>query len=170
MPARRWDSTWLECPLAETAANVGALVRLRGLANDRGIRLAGCEQGIGEEAFSPFLVAGAYDAMMPDVKYFGGLAGMLALAERFAAAGVAFSPHNPTGPVCHAASLQVCGAAPAVDRLEVQFDETPRFSALVGGAIPPMRAGVSPLPAGAGIGMRLADDAVAELRVDGDQA
>jgi galactonate dehydratase len=158
---------WFECPLAETAANIGALARLRGLANERGIRLAGCELGIGEEGFAPFLAAGAYDAMMPDVKYFGGLAGVLALAERFAAVGVAFSPHNPTGPVCHAASLQVCAAASVVDRLEVQFDETPRFGGLVGGAIPPMRGGVSPLPAGAGIGMRLADDAVAELRVDG---
>jgi galactonate dehydratase len=158
---------WFECPLAETTANIGALVRLRGLANERGIRLAGCELGIGEEGFAPFLAAGAYDAMMPDVKYFGGLADMLALAERFAAAGVAFSPHNPTGPVCHAASLQVCAAAPVVDRLEVQFDETPRFDALVGGAIPPMRGGVSPLPAGTGIGMRLADNAVAELRLDG---
>jgi galactonate dehydratase len=158
---------WFECPLAETADNIGALVRLRGLANDRGIRLAGCELGIGEEGFAPFLAAGAYDAMMPDVKYFGGLAGTLALADRFAAAGVAFSPHNPTGPICHAASLQVCAAAPVVDRLEVQFDETPRFAALVGGATPPIRAGVSLLPTGAGIGMRLAHDAVGELRVNG---
>jgi galactonate dehydratase len=44
---------WLECPVAETAANVGAVVPPRGLANERGIRLAGCELGIGEQAFAP---------------------------------------------------------------------------------------------------------------------
>ena len=105
--------------------------------------------------------------MMPDAKYVGGLAEMLWLAERFAQAGVAFSPHNPTGPVCHAASLQVCAAAGAMDRLEVQFDETPRFAALVGGAVPAQPGGVSGLPAGPGMGVRLAGEVVRQLRVGG---
>ena len=158
---------WVECPLPETDANLPALRRLRSLANARGIRLAGCELGIGQEGFAPFLRAGAYDAMMPDAKYVGGLAEMLRVAERFAEAGVAFFPHNPTGPVCHAADLQACDAAGTLDRLEVQFDETPLFQRLVGGAVPQVAKGVSPLPDGPGLGVRLAQDVLAGLRAGG---
>ena len=113
-----------------------ALHRLRGLANAGGVRLAGCEQGVRQAGFEPFLKAGAYDAMMPDVKYVGGVAEVMRLAETFDRHGVLFSPHNPTGPVCHATSLQVCAAVPHLDRLEMQFDETPLFAALAGGALP----------------------------------
>ena len=143
---------WIECPIAEVPENLGTLRQLRGLANARGIRLAGNELGIGLRGFEPYLDAGAYDAMMPDAKYVGGLAQMMALAERFAAAGVAFSPHNPTGPICHAASLQVCGAAGVVDRLEVQFDETAWFGALVGGGVPSMVGGGECGAGGGGVG------------------
>jgi galactonate dehydratase len=137
---------WLECPLPEHDETRAALVRLRAQANARGIRLAGMEHGIGVAGFAPYLASGCYDVMMPDAKYVGGLAEMLRLAELFAEAKVAFSPHNPTGPVCHAASLHVCAAAPHLERLEVQFDETELFNTLVEG-LPRISGGVSPLPA-----------------------
>lgn len=165
------DLYWLECPLPETADNLAALRHLRGLANARGTRLAGLELAIGLQGFEPFLQAGAYDAMMPDAKYVGGLKEMQRVAERFAEAGVAFSPHNPTGPICHAASLQICAAVPTADRLEVQFDETPNFDALVGGRSPAAQGGAqggaSPLPDGPGLGLALDAAALARLRIDG---
>jgi galactonate dehydratase len=122
---------WIECPLPEVDSQIGALVRLRKQANERGIRLAGLEQGIRYAAFQPYCDAGAYDVMMPDVKYIGGLQEMLRTADRFARLGIAFSPHNPTGPVCHAASLQLSAAAPSFDLLETQFDESPMFLQLI---------------------------------------
>ena len=158
---------WVECPLPETEANLPALRRLRTLANASGIRLAGCETAVGEEGFAPFLDAQAYDAMMPDAKYVGGLAEMLRIAGTFAASGVAFSPHNPTGPVCHAASLQVCAAAGTLDRLEVQFDETPLFDELVDSALPRAARGASALPGGPGLGVRLSPGVLARLAVGG---
>lgn len=147
---------WIECPLPETADNLTALKRLRGLANRLGILLAGCEEGVRVASFEPYLEAGAYDVLMPDVKYIGGLQEMLRAAERFAAYGVAFSPHNPSGPISHAASLHVCAAAASVDRLEIQFDETPLFDALVGGGLPGRVNGASLLPeARKGLGVAL---------------
>ena len=137
---------WLECPLPENEETLKTLVRIRLQANTRGIRLAGLEHGIGIAGFAPYLASGCYDVMMPDAKYVGGLKEMRHLAELFAEAGVAFSPHNPTGPVCHAASLHVCAAVPNLDRLEVQFDETELFDTLVDG-LPRISGGVSPLPA-----------------------
>lgn len=119
------------------------------------MRLAGLEQGVRFESFRPFCEAGAYDVMMPDVKYFGGLQQMLACAEQFATYGVQFSPHNPTGPICHAASLQVAAAAPSFDMLELQFDESPLFDQLVNGGFGPVVDGHCQLPEGSGLGVAL---------------
>ncbi|MCB2008914.1 MAG: hypothetical protein KDH93_28150, partial [Rhodoferax sp.] len=127
------------------------------LANAKGIRMAGMEQGIRFEAFRPYCEAGAYDVMMPDVKYMGGLQEMLHAADRFALHGVQFSPHNPTGPICHAASLQLAAAAGSFDMLELQFDESPVFGQLVDADFGPVVDGHCRFPAGAGLGARLRD-------------
>lgn len=147
---------WVECPLPETDDHLPALRRLRGFANDRGVRLAGCEEAVGVAGFEPFLKAGAYDVMMPDVKYVGGIGEMLWVADRLSKAGVEVSPHNPSGPIAHAASLHVSAAMPAFDRLEVQFDETPLFDALVGGGLPRPVDGEEDVKAlGPGLGVAL---------------
>jgi galactonate dehydratase len=145
---------WIECPLPEVDANIPALVRLRRHANGLGIRLAGLEQGIRFEAFRPYCEAGAYDVMMPDVKYIGGLKEMLRAAGAFAGYGVEVSPHNPSGPISHAASLHVAAAMETFDMLEMQFDESPLFDRLAGG-VPERVAGRSALPRGPGLGAGL---------------
>jgi galactonate dehydratase len=152
---------WIECPLPETTANIPALVRLRHRATARGIRLAGMEEGVGFASFRPFCEAGCYDVMMPDVKYIGGLRQMLYCASELARYGVEISPHNPSGPIAHAASLHASAAMSAFDMLELQFDESPLFHGLVGGALPEPRGGGSAVPEAPGLGVRLAADALA---------
>ena len=127
---------WIECPIAETDAAIPDLVVLRARANAAGIRLAGLETAIRREEFAPFLAAGAYDVMMPDIKYCGGPHEMMAIAAELARYGVGFSPHNPSGPVCHLHSLHVCATLAGGDLLETQFDETPMFESLIDGALP----------------------------------
>ena len=102
---------WIECPVPETVDAIPAIRRLRSLANMRGMRLAGCEELVGMDAFMPFMTSGACDVLMPDVKYAGGPHEMMQLAEAMSRHGVAFSPHNPSGPICHAHSLHVSAAA-----------------------------------------------------------
>ncbi len=150
-----FDLHWIECPLPEIAQHIKALVRLRKQANSAGVRLAGMEQGIRYAAFQPYCEAGAYDVMMPDVKYVGGLQEMLHVAEQLARQGVAFSPHNPSGPICHAASLQMAAAAADFDLLETQFDETPLFAQLAEPSFGPVHSGRVKLPSGAGLGHAL---------------
>ena len=93
--------------------------------------------------------------MMPDVKYAGGLAEMLRIGAALAAHGVEVSPHNPSGPVSHAASLHVCSALRECDMLEMQFDETSLFDAFCGHEISGVRAGVATVPQGPGLGVSL---------------
>jgi len=122
---------WIECPIQEDVEHLPALLGLRRRANRNGIRLAGCENMVRTAGFKPYAEAGAYDVMMPDVKYAGGMDEMLAIADLLERHDIEFSPHNPTGPVCHAASIHVCAAARAVDALEIQFDESPLFDQML---------------------------------------
>jgi len=151
---------WYECPLPETADQHPAIAALRGRANAAGMQLAGAETMIGLAGFLPILRAGLYDVVMPDVKYAGGLAEALRIAAACERSGTGCSPHNPSGPVCHAHSLHVAAVIGAMPFLEVQFEETPRFAELADSGLPPFRDGASALPSGAGLGVRLASDAL----------
>jgi galactonate dehydratase len=146
---------WLECPLPEHRENLVELRALRTLANQRGIRLAGCEEAIRVTGLLPFVEAGAYDVLMPDIKYIGGMQDMLDAAHLLKQHGLEASPHNPSGPIAHAASLQMASLMPNLGRLEIQFDETPVFTALVESGLPLPKLGVSPTPSGEGLGLTL---------------
>ena len=161
--AARLGVHWIETPIAETAENIPGLVRLRHQCNALGVRQAGLETGIGWDAFRPYCEAGAYDVVMPDVKYMGGLHEIVRAAERCAALGVQISPHNPSGPVCHAASLQVSTALEAFDMLEMQFDESPLFDALAGAPFGEVREGYLEPPSGTGLGITLSEEVLRRI-------
>ena len=144
---------WLECPVSE--ANHAAIRRLRGMANDRGMRLAGAETLAGLGAYRSVIEAGCYDVLMPDIKHAGGHKEIRRIAALAQTAGVEIAPHNPTGPVCHAHSVQLCATLPNLLPLEVQFGETERFFTMVDGHDLRFAAGAATLPMGAGLGVTL---------------
>lgn len=147
---------WIECPILETVAEIPDLVSLRRRANAGGMRLAGLETAILRQGFAPYLAAGAYDVMMPDVKYCGGPREMLAISADMVRHGVAFSPHNPSGPICHMHSMHICACLPQDVCLETQFDETPMFDSLVDQALPQPAGGRVTLPMSrVGLGLSL---------------
>lgn len=151
---------WVECPMPETPDTIRALTRLRREANRRGVRLAGGERETSLAALRLYMEAGCYDVLMPDVKYIGGIAPLNASMHMAAAFGATIAPHNPTGPVCHMASMHVSAAAPSAGflMLEHQFNESPRFFDCVDGEIPALtglRDSACDLPFSAGLGVRL---------------
>lgn len=153
--AGRLGVYWIECPLPEVPDHIPALVRLRKQANALGMLQAGLEMGIGWDSFRPYCEGGAYDVVMPDMKYAGGIHQMQAISAGCASLGVQVSPHNPTGPICHAASLQIAATLDAFDMLELQFDESPLFDTLVRATFEPVLGGQTVLPAGSGLGVAL---------------
>ena len=155
---------WIECPIVEELASIPDLISLRRQTNTMGVRLAGLEMNIRRSGFQAYLDAGAYDVMMPDIKYAGGPMELLKIAEVFEDFGVDFSPHNPTGPICHAASIQICAAATKVDLLEHQFDETIYFNQLVNGELPVVSGGgVAIKPSAQGVDVTFDNDVLRTL-------
>ena len=146
---------WVECMISERPSCFAAIARLTASANERGMRTAGGEMIAGADQATAMCAGKLYDVLMPDIKYAGGYSGMLAIADVCAAHGVAFAPHNPTGPIAHLASIHTCAAAPALLWLEHQWDETPLFEALVGGATPPLADGAFVVPTVPGLGAAL---------------
>lgn len=60
---------------------------------------------------------------MPDVKHCGGLLELTRIAAVAEAEGVDVAPHNPSGPVSTAASIQACAVLSNVRLLELQWGE-----------------------------------------------
>jgi galactonate dehydratase len=149
----RFSLFWVECPVAE--ANLAAIRRLRGMANDRGMRLAGAETLAGLAGFAPVIAAEAYDVLMPDIKYCGGHEEMRRIAALAQVHGIEIAPHNPTGPVCHAHAVHAAAAIPNATTLEVQFGETPLFTGIMDGAVPSATGGRAALPTAPGLGCSL---------------
>jgi len=150
---------WLECPVSENPDGYAALARVRDCVHEVGMRLAGAERQIATAGFTPYAEARLLDVVMPDVKYAGGYAEMLSIARLCERTGTAFSPHNPTGPVCNLASMHLCAVAPAFLILEHQLAESPLFHEVVRGYRPRLVDGCFELPDAPGLGIEL-DDAV----------
>ena len=151
---------WLECPVSEQPEHWATLARLRALANEYGIRLAGAETQVGIAAFQRLSAAKLFDVVMPDIKYCGGFAEMQRIAFATSAYGVSVAPHNPTGPVCNMASIHACALAQNFLILEYQLAESPLYSDVVKGTEPALVEGCFVVPNAPGLGIELDDDVV----------
>ena len=123
--------------------------------------MAGGEFLFGMQGFAPLISNQAVDVVMPDVKHCGGLQEARHIAALADLYDVAVSPHNPSGPVATAASVQLCAGMPNFDILEYQWGEVSWRGELVD---PPERfeAGQIALTDRPGLGVELNDALVRE--------
>jgi galactonate dehydratase len=85
--------------------------------------MAGGEILFGIAGFAPLCRTRAVNVIMPDVKHCGGLLELTRIAAMAQAHGVEVAPHNPSGPVSTAASVQVCAVLENFRLLELQWGE-----------------------------------------------
>ncbi len=114
---------WIEGIITERPDTFADLARLRHYASERNVLLAGGEYLSGIHEHTLALEKGAFDVLNPDIRYCGGPGNLLRLGHMAREKGIAFSPHNPDGPIMDAATAQVCHAVPAVLMLERQLVE-----------------------------------------------
>ena len=150
---------WFEDPLKDDASDAPAARALRSFANDRGVRIAGGEAVASMPEARDLIARGAYDAILPDLRWTGLRTG-LSILELAAASGIEVSLHNPVGPVLDLVSVQVAAALPSFLILERQVRESPIFEELRG-SVAPIADGKIALPSEAGIGASPARDVLA---------
>lgn len=143
--------TWFEEPLP--VWNLDAHRLLKPMVNDLGMELVGGELLFGTGGYWPYLVAGVWDVIMPDVKHCGGLAALRAIGQLAAGQGVGVAPHNPSGPVSTIASGHALAAVLEHRPLEVAWGEV-RWRREVVDPSEAIGAGLLRLPDGPGLGIR----------------
>jgi galactonate dehydratase len=151
---------WIECIVSENPEHRAALGRLRALAETRGLRLAGAERQMGLPAFNHFINDHLLDVVMPDVKYAGGCRELVKIAAAGARRNLAFSPHNPSSPVCSLASMHVCAVAENVLILEHQIAENDAYRDVINEPLLELNNGGWTVPDTPGLGVTLNDAAI----------
>ena len=149
-----YNLTWYEEPVPPEKVDETVAIKRR-------IRqpMAGGETLFGLSGFAPLARRHAVDTIMPDVKHCGGLLELTRIAAMAADEGVMVAPHNPSGPVSTAASVQVCAGMKNVNYLELQYGEVGwRSDALV----PPERFvdGSIQVPDRPGFGIELNEEVI----------
>ncbi len=122
-------------------------------------RLAGGEAFFGAEGFAPLCQGRAVDVIMPDVRFCGGVLEGRRIATIAELHSVVVSPHNPSGPVATAASVQLCAGMANFEILEYQLNEVPWRGDLLD---PPEQflRGTIAVPDGPGLGIELNEQVV----------
>jgi galactonate dehydratase len=151
---------WLECMVSESPENHAALARVCDYAREHGIRLAGAERQVAASGFQRYVDNKLLAVVMPDIKYAGGYSEIMRICKLTGPAGIQYSPHNPTSPLCTLASLHASAVAENFLIFEHQLAENERYSDIMIGTHPPLVEGYYAIPDAPGIGMKL-DEQVA---------
>jgi galactonate dehydratase len=126
--------------------------------------MAGGEFLFGVRGFEPLCREKAVDTIMPDVKHCGGVLELTRIAAMADVYGVTVAPHNPSGPVAMAASVQLCAGMKNFRILELQWGEVDWRGQLVGPA-ERFEKGTIAVPEGAGFGITLNEALAREKRM-----
>ncbi|MEA2597479.1 MAG: hypothetical protein QOF01_3948 [Thermomicrobiales bacterium] len=151
-----YDVAWFEEPLKPDALD--DFVALR---RNAPLPIAGGEVLTRRQSFQPWLQAGAFDIVQPDVTKVGGISEERRIGWMAQENGVRFIPHGWNTAVGLAADLHLSSAFPDTDLVEyltgsVYVDE------IVAGGWRLDADGMLAIPSGPGLGIELDPDAVAK--------
>jgi galactonate dehydratase len=109
---------WFEAPIREQHPRLMHQIKVA-----TGLNIAGGEMQINPEQYVPLLLEHSMDIYMPDIKYIGGVTGLMKAAAVIEAHDLYVAPHNPSGPVATAATLHAAAAINNLLTVEYQFGE-----------------------------------------------
>ena len=151
-----YDVTWFEEPLRPDAMN--DYVELRRRAP---VPIAGGEVFTRRQSFQPWLQAGAFDVVQPDVTKVGGISEERRIAWMAQENGVRFIPHGWNTAIGLAADLQLASAFPDTDMVEY-LTGSPFIDEIALGGWHLDAEGMLPIPARPGLGVKLDPDTLAK--------
>ena len=103
----RFDILWFEEPVPPD--NLGALLEVKQRSR---VPIAAGERLYSRWEASRFLEMRCADFIQPDVSHCGGIGELKKIAAMAEARHIAICPHNPSGPVANAATLQLAACTP----------------------------------------------------------
>jgi D-galactarolactone cycloisomerase len=151
-----YDVFWFEEPLKPDA--LADYVALRRAAP---LPISGGEVLTRRQAFQPWLEAGAFDIVQPDVTKVGGISEERRIAWMAQEHGVRFIPHGWNTAVGVAADLQLASAFPDTDLVEYLYG-SPYVDGIVAERWRLDAEGMLPIPAVPGLGLTLDLEMVAK--------
>lgn len=149
-----YNVAWFEEPLRPDALQ--DFVALRATSS---VPISGGEVFTRRQAFYPWIQAGAWDIVQPDVTKVGGLSEQRRIAWMAEAHGVRLIPHGWNTAVGLAADLQLASAVPDTDLVEY-IHGSPYIDEIVAEPWRLDSDGFLAIPSLPGIGIQLDDDAV----------
>jgi L-alanine-DL-glutamate epimerase-like enolase superfamily enzyme len=154
---------WFEEPLVPDALE--DFVALRRSAP---LPISGGEVFTRRQSFEPYLRAGAFDIVQPDVTKVGGMSEERRIAWTAQENGVRMIPHGWNTAVGLAADLQLASALPGTDLVEYKTG-SPYIDEVAAGGWSLDEDGMLPIPDAPGLGLELDPDALAKY-AQGEQA
>jgi L-alanine-DL-glutamate epimerase-like enolase superfamily enzyme len=152
-----YDVHWFE-----EALHPDALEDYVHLRRNSPVPIAGGEVLTRRQSFQPWLQAGAFDIVQPDVTKVGGISEERRIAWMAQENGVRFIPHGWNTALGLAADLQLSSAFPDTDLVEY-ITGSPYLDDLVLGGWHLDGDGMLAIPSGPGLGVDLDPDAVARF-------
>jgi len=155
-----YDVAWFE-----EALHPDALDDYVALRRASKVPISGGEVLTRRQAFEPWLRAGAFDIVQPDVTKVGGISEERRIAQMARDHGVRFIPHGWNTAVGLAADLQLASAFSDTDIVEY-LTGSPFIDEIASGGWKLDADGMLPIPDRPGLGIEIDLDALAELSGD----
>jgi L-alanine-DL-glutamate epimerase-like enolase superfamily enzyme len=152
-----YDVDWFEEALAPDA-----LDDYVALKQQAPLPIAGGEVFTRRQSFTPWLQAGAFDIVQPDVTKVGGISEERRIGWMAQEHGIRFIPHGWNTAIGLAADLHLASAFPATDLVEY-IDGSPYVDEIIAEPWQLDEDGMLAIPDGPGLGVRLDMEAVARF-------
>jgi D-galactarolactone cycloisomerase len=157
---REYDVAWFEEPLKPDALHDYVLLR-----EAAPLPISGGETLTRRQSFAPWLVAGAFDIVQPDVTKVGGISEERRIGWLAQEHGVRFIPHGWNTALGLASDLQLASAFADTDLVEYMTG-SPYIDAIVATPWQLDADGMLPIPDAPGLGITLDPAAVAQYTGD----
>jgi len=151
-----YDVTWYEEPVPPE--NLDALAEVKQRVR---VPVAAGERIYSRWDYQRFFELRCADYVQPDLSHVGGIGEVKKIAAQAEANHIALCPHNPSGPVANAATLQLAACTPNFHLLETMALDVPYRADICDEDIV-FADGLMSIPDRPGLGIDLNEDAIAE--------
>ncbi|MBE7042292.1 MAG: galactonate dehydratase [Ruminococcaceae bacterium] len=99
------------------------LEALKAVRDKSPVAISAGERLYTRQAYLTLLESRAADFIQPDISHAGGIMELKKIAAMAEARYIPFTPHNPSGPVANAATLQLAACCPNFSILEIMYSD-----------------------------------------------